>query len=249
VADLLWWIVALGAAALPRRVWPRLPPRLPIHSAAGASGLLQAAGGFALGVRGFFAFAERTADLNNAWMLQRLAAPAVRGDEAVAFVPYGVSVLTLFLFLFLTPAGLFSLYLMAVGSVRAIGAWFDDPLGDAILSGVHWAATTALAGKRRKRQERSREEREGAAAPDVLRTGAWAGLDVDYVVLASRRKPEWDAGAVILAGDESYRLGVPFDKDTPAGLRTVYPLKREETLEALRRAIRYELPPLPGSKA
>jgi hypothetical protein len=54
---------------------------------------------------------------------------------------------------------------------------------------------------------------------------------------------------MILSGDDSYRLGEPYDLKTAAGLRTVYPLKRENTLEALRRAILYDLPPLPGSKA
>jgi hypothetical protein len=30
----------------------------------------------------------------------------------------------------------------------------------------------------------------------------WAGLDVDYVVLASRRKREWEAGAIILTSSD-----------------------------------------------
>jgi len=79
----------------------------------------------------------------------------------------------------------------------------------------------------------------------VLRTGEWADLHgVDYVVLSARRKPEWDAGAVGMTDTDWYRLGVPFDMPTPAGLRTAYPLTKMDAVEVVRRGIRYELPPL-----
>jgi hypothetical protein len=69
-------------------------------------------------------------------------------------------------------------------------------------------------------------------------------VDADYVVLASRKKPDWTAGAIIITETEWYKLGVPFDIETPAGLRTAYPLSKMETVEVLRRGIRYELPRL-----
>ena len=79
----------------------------------------------------------------------------------------------------------------------------------------------------------------------MLRTGDWAELHgVDYVVLSARRKPDWHAGAIVLTSTDWYRLGVPFDMETPAGLRTAYPLTKMETVEVVRRGIQYELPRL-----
>jgi len=94
----------------------------------------------------------------------------------------------------------------------------------------------------------ARARLEGEERPDMLQTGEWAGVDADYVVLASRRKPEWTAGAIILTSSDWYKLGVPFDIETPAGLRTAYPLKKMEAVEVVRRGIEYELPRLAPQK-
>jgi hypothetical protein len=58
---------------------------------------------------------------------------------------------------------------------------------------------------------------------------------VDYVVLAARRKAEWNPGAIVMTSSDWYKLGVPFDIRTPAGLRTAYPVKKMETVEIVRR--------------
>ncbi len=76
----------------------------------------------------------------------------------------------------------------------------------------------------------------------VVRPGSWCGLEADYVVLAARRKAEWTEGAIILTSTDWYRLGAPFDMDTPSGLRTAYPLTKLESVEVVRRGIEYELP-------
>lgn len=245
MADLGWWLIALVVCVAPRRVWPRLDSRLPLASAAAPAGLITALVGFAIGVTGFFAFAERQADANNAWMLRQLALPSKGHDTAIGMFPYGMSVITLFVFLFFTPGGLLACYLATTGTLRAVSAWFDDPHGDPLLSGAHWAVTMTVTRNREERRRIARERREGREAPDVLQTGAWAGIDADYIVLASRRKPEWEPGAIILTSADWYRLGVPFDIDTPAGLRTAYPLTRLETVEVVRRGIEYELPRMP----
>ena len=83
----------------------------------------------------------------------------------------------------------------------------------------------------------------------MLWTGARAGIDADYVVLAARRKPEWSAGAVIMTGTDWYRLGEPLDIRTPVGLRAAYPLRRLLSPEVVRRGIEYELPPLRSARA
>jgi hypothetical protein len=164
----------------------------------------------------------------------------------VALVPYGVSAVTLFAFMFFTPLGLFSTYLMLSGLLRATSAYVGDPRSDFLLSGLHWAAATSVASFRARRSRVAREEREGAELPDVLGTGEWAGLPVDYVVISSRRKSaEWSAGAIILSSTDWYRLGTPIDREIDGHLRTLYPLTRLEVPEVVRRGIEYELPHLP----
>ena len=152
-------------------------------------------------------------------------------------------------FPFFTPLGLFATYLTITGAFRGIAAWFDDPRGDLILTAIDSATTTVVARRRLKNERVARERLEGPDAPDVLRTGEWAGLaGIDYLVLAARRKAEWTAGAIILTSSDWYRLGVPVDLQTPAGLRTAYPLTTITTPEVVRRGIQYELPPLRRSK-
>jgi hypothetical protein len=244
--SLVLWLLAVLAGSAPRRWWPSLERHLPMRSAAAVSGLATLAGGFFYGFGGFMTYATTLAGANNDWMLARLNGPTAPGDGAVGLVPYGISALTLFIYLFFTPRGLFSTYLVVSGALRAISAWLDDSRGDPILSGADRAAVTLFEKNRRERRQIARERLEGREAPDVLQTGAWAGLpDFDYVVLASRRKAEWTSGAIILTASDWYKLGVAFDLQTPAGIRTAYPLKKMDTVEVVRRGIRYELPRLP----
>lgn len=240
------WILALVAGAAPRRVWPLLERHLPITATAAPASALTMLAGFFAGVGGFFDFATRTAGANNAWMLRTLASG---GPDNAAFVPYGMSVVTLFIFLFFTPLGWLSTYLTTSGFLRAVSAWLDDPRGDPLLSIVDGAAVKFVERRRQQSARDARERREGPAAPDVLVTGHALGLSADYVVLASRRKAEWIAGATILTSEQWYRLGEPYDLVTPAGLRTAYPLTKFDTLEAVRRGIEYELPALSGRAA
>lgn len=242
---MVWWTLAVVAGLAPRRLWPALEHHLPLRSAAAASGVVTLLAGIFIGVGGFLSFGTQLAGANNSWMLAQLAAPAKSGDAAVGLVPYGISVLTLFIFIFFTPAGLFALYLVTSGTLRALSAWIDEPIGDLALTSIDLAATTMFEKNRRERKQIARTRLEGTEKPDVLQTGEWAGLpDTDYVVLAARKKAEWDPGAIILTGSDWYKLGVPFDIQTPAGLRTAYPLKKMNTVEVVRRGIQYELPRL-----
>ncbi|HEV3139630.1 MAG TPA: hypothetical protein VGY57_03895 [Vicinamibacterales bacterium] len=245
IIDSLWWTAALVVCAAPRRIWDRIDPRFPLRRAATAAGFLTLVVGFFFGFDQFLTFSRVLADTSNTWMLKRAA-----NDASAPIAVYGLSAATFIIFLFFTPAGLLSMYLVISGAARAISAVVDDPRGDPLISIVYWTATTLWTRNRNDRQKISRERQEGADAPDVLRTGEWAELHgVDYVVLAARRKPEWNAGAIILTATDWYKLGVPFDMDTPAGLRTAYPLTKMETVEVVRRGIQYELPRLLPSAA
>jgi hypothetical protein len=244
------WLLAIPAGVLPKRLWRQLEPPLPIVRSAGASGIVTLVTGFFLAVGGFLSFATRSADLHNDWMLRNISigcpGPSC-SDHAyrVALVPYGVSAVTLFAFLFFTPLGLFSMYLVLSGLIRALSAFVGDPRGDFLLSGAHWAAATSAASFRARRAQAAREELEGVEVPDVLGTGEWAGLAADYVVIASRRKSEdWAAGAIILSKSGWYRLGNPLESDIDGHLRTLYPLTKLDVPEVVRRGIAYELPHL-----
>jgi hypothetical protein len=233
----------MGAA--PRRLWRRLEPPLPLAATAVFSGLFAFALGFVIGVPGFFRYAEHSADVNNQWMLRNLAFVAEKDQAALTTGLVGVSMLTLFAFLFLTPLGWLTIYLILSGALRAISAGIsDDPRGDFVLSGLHWSVTSLAGGIADRRRQRRREDREGDEVPDVLATGEWAGLNADYVVIASRRKPEWEAGAIVMTSTDWYRLGAPLETELPGGLRTLYPLTRLDATEVVRRGIEYELPRL-----
>jgi hypothetical protein len=246
LADIGWWIAALVAGAAPRRLWRQLDPPFPVRRAAFPAGILTSILGFAIAVRGFFAFAGQLAGANNAWMLNRLVHSPGQSDDAVVMVPYGISILTLFIFLFFTPTGLIALYLMASGAVRGIAAFIDpdDARGDSLLSGIDWAATRMFAKRRADQARRTREREEGDEVPDVLLTGDAAGLASDYVVVASRRKAEWTAGAIVMTSGDWYKLGTPVDRRINGRLRTLYPLTKMEAVEVVRRGIMYELPRL-----
>jgi hypothetical protein len=249
IGPLIERLLAIAAGVLPRRVWPRFEPPLPIARNAVFSGLVTFAIGFAVGFDGFMDYAGRTADETNSWMLRNMSAPCAVADCAsqpyrLALTPYGVSAVTLFAYLFFTPTGLLSMYATVSGFVRFVAAYFGDPHGDFVLAGVHAAWTSLLTSRRARRNRRVREAEEGPDVADVLGTGDWAGLPVDYVVIASRRKPAWDAGAIILSSADWYRLGAPLETRIDGRLRMLYPLTRLDAAEVVRRGIEYELPRL-----
>lgn len=251
--DILWppaeWLLAVAAGLLPKRAWRHVEPPLPVARTAWASALATFFAGVTLGADGFLDYAGATANETNAWMLRNLTASCATADCSgdqyrLALVPYGVSSVTLFAFLFFTPLGLLSTYLTVSGSIRLISAYVGDPRGDFLLSAVYAAATGLARGGRRRRARVALEREAGPVVPDVLASGSWAGLPADYLVIASRPKAGWDPGAIILTSDEWYRLGASFETRIDGRLRTAYPLTRMETAEVVRRGIRYELPRL-----
>jgi hypothetical protein len=73
---------------------------------------------------------------------------------------------------------------------------------------------------------------------------ALSGADNDWMLARLAGPPAEGDTAVGLVP-----YGVPFDIETPSGLRTAYPLKKMETVEVVRRGIQYELPRLPPRRA
>jgi len=247
VHAILLFLVAIPAGLAPRRYWPALDTRVPVYRAAFVSALATFLLSVVISVPAFFAYAEGHASTATEMMLQALGihqtpvAPAM-GAAQVTWVS---SLFLPFTFAFFTPIGLVSTYLTVTGVVRMISVFVDDARGDPLLTIGDSVTRRLWTGGRRRAAARARERREGTEVPDVLITGSDAGrADVDLVVIASRRKPDWDAGAIVVTDDRWFTLGAPFEQQMPGGWRTLYPLTELHHHEVLRRAVRYSLPPL-----
>lgn len=223
-------LLALPFALLPRRRWDAFD--LPIHNVVLASSLITCLGGAAFGITGFFAY-----------MSFILAQREWTAPPMMIYV-YATYIMA-------TPRGVFSVYLTVSGVMRAIGWLIDEPFGDPILTAIDTLWSHGVTSQRARSARAARERLEGADEPDRRYDGDWAGLaDVDYVIVAARRKPEWSAGTWIITTDGWFTLGEPFDRPTPNGLRTIYPLTLQTTtLEVMRKGVSYELPPLRTSPA
>lgn len=230
------FMLAILLATLPVRYWPALEERFPVHRAAWLSGLVAMLAGFAIGIPGFIAYAWETAGQTTDVFM------AAHGDDVL--LP-GSGMAALPVFLLTTPLGLFSLYLTGSGFLRAVAAYVaDDPRGDFVLTAIDTSVRRLVGGHRSARARAAREALEGPEMRDRLVRGAQLGRpDVALVLLSSRAKDGWAPGAYLVGGDgAAHRIGMPFDVETPAGLRTAYPLSPLTTLEPIRHAIAYELP-------
>lgn len=221
---LIAYPLAVLAGFLPKRYWDDID--LPIENVALFSALVNFFAGAALGIVGYFEFMAYV-------LSERLwTAPPMMIYVFISYV-------------FFTPRGLFSLYLVATGFFR-YGAWFvGEPHGDPILTLIDstWRRLLDRQQVTRQRNERLALERDDE--PDRRYDGAWAGLSgVDFVIVSARRKPGWTKGTYVITTDGWFVLGEPYDRPMPNGLRTVYPLTEHKTLEVLRKGVHYELPPL-----
>jgi hypothetical protein len=90
-----------------------------------------------------------------------------------------------------------------------------------------------------------RAAQEGTEVPDVRLGGTEGGApEAVWVVVSSRVKPGWEEGTFVMTPDAWFRLGRPFDRRYPDGMRRVYPLIVPGAAEVIRRQVAYELPEL-----
>ena len=139
-----------------------------------------------------------------------------------------------------------ALYFFVAGIARALSAFIDEPVGDPILTGIDTVILRRVTAARAARARSTREALEGPEVGDRLVEAKAAGFDdADFVVIASRQKPEWTKGTVVAVdGDKWYRLREPVTRDTVNGLRYLYPIAESNDLEVIRRRVDYELPPV-----
>jgi hypothetical protein len=232
---------AMAASLLPARIWPRLPASFSMTAAAFASGLVTFFAGAAVGIPGFLEHAHATTSLGLDAELHRVFTSADAGYRQG--LVQGFAGLSIFTFLLLTPKGWLTLYLVLGGALRTAAAWFDDPVGDPILTGLDAVLWSGRTRHRTRAEGRRREAQEGPEVPDRVVSSGVAGIPgCDFVVVSSRRKPGWERGVAVLTEDACYRIGEPVEQQVAGRLRTLYPLTEHKDLEAIRRSVRYELP-------
>lgn len=245
--DGLTFLASMAAALLPSRVWDRLPSAFPMARAAFASALVMFFLGAAVGLPGFYHHAKDLVSASNAAILkvaEQQIASGMRDDDpkAVRFET-GMNALALFTFLLLTPTGWLTMYLGGTGAFRAMAAWFDDPVGDPVLTGLDEILWRRRARRRARQEMRTREEREGPERPDRVVSSAKAGIPgCDLVVVCSRSKPGWARDVVVYTDDACYRIGAPVERTVAGKLRTLYPLTEHTDLEAVRKSVNYHMP-------
>lgn len=239
-------VLALPMALLPRRYWQSFD--LPVEGVAPVANFVTLILGFVIGISGYFAYLERLRRAPGVSILE-IAERQVRGElpesAVVSAVPGAVYMLAPVSFALSTPLGLLATYLVFTSIYRIAASYIDEAQGDPLLTGVDAAARRWFGSQRERNARTARERLEGAAEPDRRYDGAWAGLTgVDFVIVSSRRKPGWDKGTWVITAEGWFVLGEPFDRPMPNGVRTVYPLTAQTTLEAVRKSVQYELPPL-----
>ena len=238
-------VLALPVALLPRRYWQSF--NLPVANVAPISNFITLFAGFAIGVTGYFAYLDRLRAVSSLSILEisRLQVERKLPETVeVSGAPAAVYALAPLSFALFTPVGLFATYLLVSAIFRIASSYIDDAHGDPVLTAIDALARRMRGSHRAKSDRAAREQLEGIEEPDRRYAGDWAGLTVDFVIVAARRKPEWGKGTVVMTGDGWFTLGEPFDRPTPNGLRTIYPLTLQTTPDVVRRSVTYELPPL-----
>lgn len=234
--DALRRVAGVGAAMFPRRWWDTLDAYVPASGSALLSGILTFMAGAGLGIVSFVSHATGWAAETNRLVLGS-ADLALSGAGSVSML------LAFFTFLFFTPWGWLTMYLTFTGFLRAGAAAFSDSFGDPLLTGLDALAVGTVRRARASRTRARREALEGPEVPDRIVPGSKLGMPgVDLVIVASRVKPEWDKGTVVISATKAYRVGTIEARTIAGRLRTLYPLTEHKDLEVFRRSVRYDLP-------
>jgi hypothetical protein len=243
------WLAGIAAGNLPKRWWPGLDRYVPATDCAPIATIATIVIAAAIGVPGFLRHAADQASANNQAILDAAADPrnaktaAALNERDWGRMFVDVNSLSLFTFIFLSPAGWASTYLGISGTWRAIAAAVDEPFGDPILTGVDALLVRGVRRRGDRVARTRRESLEGPEVPDRIVSGAPVGLaGADLVIVASRRKPLWDVGTVVDTGEKWFRVTSIEERTIGPWLRTIYALNEHKDFEVFRRSLRYDLP-------
>jgi hypothetical protein len=245
--DVLTFLAAMVAALLPVRLWERLPSSFQMGRASFASALVSFLLAAAIGIPGFLEHARDLVSASNAAVLkvaeQQIASGMREGDPKEVRFETGLNALALFTFLLLTPKGWLTMYLGGAGAFRMVAAWFDDPAGDPVLTGLDHVLWRRRERRKISDERRTREALEGPEIPDRVVSSATAGVPgCDLVIVSSRRKEGWARGVVVYTATTCYRIGDPVERTIAGNLRTLYPLTEHKDFEAVRKSVNYDMP-------
>lgn len=120
-------VIRAVVGVLPIRWWSRVDHRLPMRELASVSGLVTMFAGFAVGIPGFFLYADR--------FTRMMELAVARSDTPTAFPNMLFGPLVPIGFALGTRVGLVATYLCVTEAVRATtAAIVDDPRGDPLLT-------------------------------------------------------------------------------------------------------------------
>jgi hypothetical protein len=230
------FVVGVVATLLPARYWTRVNARgIPVFPV--LSPLICLAAGLVIGLPHIYRHL-----LVSASSAQRMVAIAGSSDERTAVAQAQTLSLLSAIGVVFTPLGFLSIWLTLSAAARLLGAYLGEPFGDPAVSGVDWLArelrrraSAALSAIRTR-------ARYGRHETDRVMDAAACGVgDADVVVIASRPKPGWTAGAVVLTEDGYYALLRPFEVVVDGHQRIGYPLVRKRDFEIVRKVFRYDL--------
>src|SRR5260221_9470805 len=232
---------AMVAAVLPHRHWHRLSESFPMEAAAVVAGIATLFAGAAVGIPGFLEHATANTSLaNDSMMTEAMRNPHAGYSQGLA---QGFAGLSIFTFLLLTPKGWLTTYLIGSGGVRMGAAWFGDPVGDPVLTGLDEILWRWRLRRGTRHDLRTRNALEGPEIPDRVVSGARAEIPgCDLVIVSSRRKPGWARGTVVYTATTCYRIGDPIERTVAGHLRTLYPLTEHKDFEAVRKSVNYDIP-------
>jgi hypothetical protein len=240
-------VIGILAAMLPSRWWPWLDFYVPATSSAVLASIVTLLAGMAIGIPGFLSYAQDAASAINtvAWETAKQNPDTENVGALLRGAPAAFSALSLMLFLFTTPTGWLTMYLGAGGLLRSVSAAIEGGFGDPLLTAVDAIAFSARRRTMTTLDRVRRERLEGPEMPDRIMGAAQLNIKgAELVIVASRPKPDWDKGTVVLTGEgTAYRVGLIEQRTIAGRLRTLYPLTEHKDLEAFRRFVRYELPP------
>jgi hypothetical protein len=239
--DALTFPLAMVAALLPQRHWSKLPGSFRMETAAFAAGVVTLFAGAAVGIPGFLEHATANTSLAIDSQLTEAARNARAGYSQG--LSQGFAGLSIFTFLLLTPKGWLTSYLIGTGGVRMGAAWFGDPVGDPVLTGIDAILWSRRVKRKALREVRTRLELEGPEFADRVVSSEKAGIPgCDFVIVSSRAKPGWARDVVVYTPEACYRIGDPVERVVAGNLRTLYPLTEHTDLEAVRKSVHYDMP-------
>jgi hypothetical protein len=198
--------------------------------------------GVVIGEVGFLRFARQVASDNNDLMLE-IASRQASGPEITAGAPVALSMFSAITFAIATPRGWFASYLVLTGFVRSIAAAAGERRADPIVALGAWLIARRRARRAAMRETAAHDALAGPEVADRVVAPGRVGMEgADFVIVASRPKPEWTPGTVLDCGDRWLSVGRAEQRSLAVGLRTLYPLSQLPEAAIMRRVLRYQMP-------